>query len=168
MVAEKVLDLFEMAEGTSLDLARAGVLISAICKTRPHYKFKVGWKALDVWRTKTPAVQAPAIGQDMALAAAMVCIQQLDQPEVGVIIVLCFCGLLRVSEALNLKFEELLGTGTSFVAILGRAKRGLEQKVVYGNPGVIRFLRGFSKQVKGKKDERIFQIGYTKKCGAGS
>ena len=128
-LAEHVLEFFEAGEGDGRSgLAAAACLIAAVSKQSPRAHFRTAWKMLDVWRQRVPPIQAPAMTKTMVLALAgwLVVAQQ---PAVAFVVYICFAFLLRVGEALALTRATFVSTKTGFVAILGRSKRGQEQKV---------------------------------------
>ena len=59
---------------------------------------------------------------------------------------LCFVGLLRVGEALCLRPESFLVSEAAAVVLLPRTKRGMAERVVLENPGVLRFIRSYLKR----------------------
>ena len=163
LLAEKVVDLVEAADDSSVGLGRAGLLIAAVSKARPHAKFRVAWKALDVWRTKQPPQQAAAFTPEMAFACGIRCILVYGQIEAGVSIILCFCALLRASECLRLRRCDVLDLGSSIVIVIGVAKRGLEQKVSLSHPRVVLFLREYVIRTASRgPGERLVQLSYGK------
>ena len=161
MLAEQLIDWFEASDCTAAGLARGAILVAAFTKYRPHARFKVAWKTLDIWRTRAPPLQAQAFTAGMAFASGVWCVSA-GQLAVGTGIVVCFCALLRVSELLQLRGRDLLDTGMSFVVIIGIAKRGLEQKVVISHGRVVAFIRGYLELRRPKDDEIIFNVSYGK------
>ena len=62
----------------------------------------------------------------------------------GAVMIACFKGLLRASEALTLKAGDVFDLGSCFVFRLGIAKRGQEQKALVQDPAAVKFLRDFT------------------------
>jgi hypothetical protein len=66
----------------------------------------------------------------LAVVSAIVTVAiLLGKPSAGLLIALCYCGLLRAREALNLKSRNIIMTPSTVVLCLGRTKRGMEQKL---------------------------------------
>ena len=61
--------------------------------------------------------------------------------RMGMGVLLCFCGLLRASEALNLTEQNFMDCGDSLVIVLNQTKRGVFQKVVISHPAVLSWCR---------------------------
>ena len=120
MLAEQVIDWFEASEGTAAGLAKGAVIIAVFSKYRPHARFKVSWKSLDIWRARAPPQQAQAFTAGMAFASGVWCVSA-GQAAIGTGIVLCFCALLRVSELLQLR-GPLRGLIECRVAFLDRGR----------------------------------------------
>ena len=87
MLAEQIIDWFEASEGAATGLAKGAVLIAAFSKCRPHARFKVAWKSLDIWRTRAPPQQAQAFTASMAFASGVWCVSA-GQEAIGTGIVL--------------------------------------------------------------------------------
>lgn len=163
LLAEKIVELFEEGDETTMNLAKGGLLVAAMSKMRPHEKFRVAWKTLDVWRQRAPPAQAPVIAPEMAFAAAVLCLTHYEQPEVATAIVICFCGLMRMSEALQLTNKDVLDCGHAFVLVIGVAKRGMEQKVLLSHPSVLHFLRNYGKvHSDHSPDAKYLPVSYNK------
>ena len=161
VIGEKIVDLYEESEGTCAGMAQGPLLIAAVSKMRPQFRFKVSWKALDVWRVKCPAQQAPAFTPEMALGVGIRVMVAHGRPAAGVANIICFVALLRASEALKLVKRDLLDLGSYFVVVINIAKRGLEQKAIVSNPRMVLFLRGFMNwsALLGPED-RLFDFSY--------
>eukprot|EP00930_Biecheleria_cincta_P021589 TRINITY_DN15960_c0_g1_i1.p1 TRINITY_DN15960_c0_g1~~TRINITY_DN15960_c0_g1_i1.p1 ORF type:complete len:232 (+),score=38.90 TRINITY_DN15960_c0_g1_i1:531-1226(+) len=130
-----------MVEAQENDESKAehGLALSALGRIEPGESFKLPWKVYDVWTQMQPAQQAPAYPPEVieAIAASLFVI---NQPGMGVAVMLCYCGLLRISEALNLRWSDVVFTGSSLVLCLGQTKRGLEQKGVLTSAPMIAWL----------------------------
>eukprot|EP00974_Lingulodinium_polyedra_P039956 3833910-Lingulodinium_polyedra.AAC.1 len=74
-----------------------------------------------------PARQAPAAPRAFARAAAVLTLAA-GHPGVATIFVLCFYGLLRVSEPLQLLGRDIVLVDDQVILLLGRTKRGMLQR----------------------------------------
>ena len=160
LLAEQIVEWHDASYETALGLSRGAFLIAAYSKHRPQARFRVAWKALDVWRVRVPARQAPAFSANMAFACSVISVMVFKQREVAMGIILCFCGLLRASEMLNLRGKDLVDCGDSFVVLIAVAKRGLEQKVLISHPRVIAFLRHYLKWRQAGDEDIVVPITY--------
>ena len=165
-LGEKVVDLYEAAEGTSVGLAQACLLVSAIQKTRPHFKFRVGFKACDVWRVKVPAVQATTLPWELVVAMAALAASAYGELGIATVLLVAFRSLLRASEALSLRRSDVFDCSNHFVFRLGVAKRGMEQKAVLTDPLAMQYLRAYLVRAKislGVGDDvKLFDITYSR------
>lgn len=141
LLAEKVVDYYEDSL-SSVGLAQASYMVAAFAKAFPRASFSCAFKALDVWRKRHPPAQAAAFPPALALGLATWCLVA-GQPGVAASIVLCWGGLLRAGEALTLTRPRLLRSSAGFVVVLGRTKRGMEQKVVINEGDLCRWLDCF-------------------------
>jgi integrase len=91
-------------------------------------------------------MQADALSHDQALGLAT-WLLMASQPRVAFVVIMCWAGLLRASEALQLTAETLLRTKTGYLAILGRTKRGLEQKVEIVAPSLVAWVDHYRRRV---------------------
>jgi hypothetical protein len=140
-LADYVVGLYEKEGGLS-GLGLAGTTVAAMSKTHPRHHYRTAWKCLDVWRVKRPPQQAPAIPRRM-LDAAVAWLVIAGYSHVAFAMVLCFYGLLRASEALTMTVESLTFVSQGVVLFLGQTKRGLEDKVVIGNPWAVAWIKQF-------------------------
>ena len=97
----------------------------------------------------------------MAFALVSVALT-IGQPSVAAAILLCFSGLLRISEALSLTWDSLVFIDDAVVLILGRTKRGIDQKVVLTHKAVVRWLCTFHSLYCGKPSSRVCDASYSK------
>jgi integrase len=93
--------------------------------------------------------QAAPFPQDLLLCVVVV-LTHYGKAAVGVSLLLCFCGLLRISEAIGLRHQDVLfpedhRSGPFVVLLLQCSKRGAKnsEKVMLDNPRVIEFLRRY-------------------------
>ena len=99
---------------------------------------------IDAWAIKQPSVQALPCPQVGTLACAVWLVACGFTTE-GSALVLCFCGLLRISEALSLHIKDLYlsaeGARPACILLLGQTKRGREQRIVLINVGVVSWVK---------------------------
>eukprot|EP00435_Cladocopium_sp_Y103_P038561 s430_g10.t1 len=156
-LAEWVLDGYENGDGRNA----YSWALSAVQKIFPRVKLKTAWKVMDVWGCLVPVRQAPAAPPEL-IQAMVVMATILNKPHLGMLILLCFVGLLRVREALSLRMTDLVVQPTFVVLCLGVTKRGMEQKVVLNNFTVVQFVADFLKRFPCKhSNEHILQISYS-------
>ena len=161
LLAEKVVDLFE-EEGGAVGIGQASSLLSAFSKVFPRHRYRTAWKALEVWRTRRPPIQAPAIPLVLALAVTN-WLLVVGQKEVAAACLLCFTGLLRASEALRLRGTSVFRTSLGYVLILAKTKRGLEQKVLILEQATVQWLDCYRSSLFGRPpDSRICDVSYGK------
>ena len=101
-LAERVVDLFEESGGLE-GLGAASTLLAAFAKANPRHHYRTAWKALDVWRTRRPPLQAPALPAVLAFAIAIAnWLVLAGECGCAAAVLLCFTGLLRASETPSL------------------------------------------------------------------
>jgi len=160
-LAEKVVDLYEETF-SGVCLGAAATLVAAVAKIQPRFHLRCSFRALDVWRTRHPPHQAVAFPRDVALAIVTWCLFA-NQPAVAAVVLLCWSALLRASEALALCFRSFVRIPTGFVVILGRSKRGIEQKIDIQEPSIVLWFEYYLRHCGLKKpSERMMPISYTK------
>ena len=166
ILGEKVVDFYDAAGGTAMGLAKASLLVAAVSRLRPHFRFKVGFKALDVWRQRAPAVQALTLPRELVAAMASLAVSGFGETGIGACLMMCFFGLLRASEALTLRCKDLFDCGDHFVIRLGVAKRGLEQKAVISDRLAVQFLRSHldwhGKALSGTSEDLVLDVSYSR------
>ena len=156
-LAEWVLDGYEQGESRNM----YGWALSAVQKIFPRVKLKTAWKVLDVWSSLVPVRQAPAAPPEL-IQAMVIMATLLNRPQLGLLILLCFVGLLRVREALALTQADLILQTDCVVLCLGLTKRGMEQKVVLNNVTVVHFVSDFFKRFPSKRqDAKIIEVSYS-------
>ena len=158
-LAEAVVDRFEEDDGHS-GIGAACTLVAAVSRAFPQASLRTAWRALDVWRKRRPPVQAPAFPPELAYAI-VTWLVWAGQPACAAAVVLCFGGLLRASEALTLTWRSLLCMGSSWIVILGRTKRGLEQRVILAEAGIFAWLSAYA-QYPHKLDDRVCNCSYSR------
>ena len=160
ILAEKVVDLFEDGDSGAHGLGQAATLISALQKVNPRHKYKVSWRALDVWRFRCPPQQAPAFPPELAMAC-VVWLLLAGQPEVATAVLLCFTCLLRASESLRLLWKDVIMSARMLTLCLGETKRGMEQKVQNTNAGVLKWMCRYMSTRLFSLEDRVCPVSYT-------
>eukprot|EP00933_Yihiella_yeosuensis_P016070 TRINITY_DN13874_c0_g1_i1.p1 TRINITY_DN13874_c0_g1~~TRINITY_DN13874_c0_g1_i1.p1 ORF type:complete len:200 (-),score=26.82 TRINITY_DN13874_c0_g1_i1:996-1547(-) len=79
----------------------------------------------------------------------------LGQEGIAAGILLCFWGLLRISEALSLKWRSLVVQLDAVLLLLGRTKRGVDEKVVVDELSVITWLSRLRQRRASENDSSI-------------
>lgn len=131
-IAEWLIDGFESGAGK----AEYGWALSAVQRIFPRVRLKTSWRVFDIWGQHQPAKQAPAATPEF-LRGMMAMALFLVKPNVSCIMVFCYAGLLRVREALCLRYRDIILQADSVTLCLGHTKRGVEQKVVMRNSSVV-------------------------------
>ena len=157
-LADKVVELFEANDGAT-GYAAAATLVASLAKQDPSRRYRTSWRALEVWRGRRPARQAPAMPRELALAAVSWLLLGGRLAEATGVL-LCFCALLRSSEALALVRESIQLQGNQALLLLGDTKRGQEQTVVVRNPAVVRWLGLALERLARKPRERVVGVSY--------
>ena len=89
-------------------------------------RLKRSWKILDGWSKLHPAVQAPAMPLAV-LHAYVFSLMALGEPYVAMLLMTCFYGVMRISEALGLKVANIFYGRRAVTFYLGTTKRGEEE-----------------------------------------
>lgn len=156
VVAEFLLDL---RADEPLQRQRGTVLVAALQKITPSRLLRTSKKVLESWGRELPIRQAPAC-PDRVLYAIVILLQAWNEREAACTALLCFCGLLRVSEGLALTSQNLV-FGTDFVVLLlGTTKRGIEDRVVLRHPSVLWWLRSYCAWRSAPPGDRLFPLSY--------
>ena len=137
-LAEWIIEGFEAGSGRSA----YGWALSAVQKVNPRASFKTAWKVFDAWTVQAPPHQAPAAPPEL-ITSMVVAALLLNRPQISLLVLLCYSGLLRVREGLNLVHTDVFVLPDSVVLCLGQTKRGMEQKVVLRHPAVVRWVREY-------------------------
>lgn len=155
-LAEWVLDSYE--DGKSKNVC--SWTLSAVQKVNPRLRLKTSWKVLDAWNHLVPVRQAPAAPPQL-MQAMVVMALCLGKPELSTVMLLAYAGLLRIREVLSFRFNDVVLDSGQLVLCLGQTKSGMEQKVVLGNPSVIRWMSNFLQwRLVQQHEGRIFSISY--------
>eukprot|EP00435_Cladocopium_sp_Y103_P025202 s313_g6.t1 len=156
-LAEWVLDGYEQGEGRNM----YGWALSAVQKVFPRVKLKTAWRVMDVWSSLIPVRQAPAAPPELIQGMVVMAVL-LNKPHLGMLMLLCFVGLLRVREALSLRVADLVLQSNCVILCLGVTKRGMEQKVLLNNQSVVQFVAAFLKRFPCRHaDSLVLKISYS-------
>ena len=137
-----------------------GWALSAVQKVNPRANFGTAWKVYDAWGLEQPPHQAPAAPPEFITAMIVVSLL-LNRPQLSLVMLLCFCGLLRVREAPQLQSSDVILLPDKFVLCLGLTKQGMEQKVVLTSPSVVAWVTEYMRRFPlGKQVQDIFAISY--------
>ena len=125
----------------SVPPSRLRTLLAALQKIGVG-KFRMPWRVLDGWASLSPPTQASAIPESVLRAFCSVCLL-CREPVVATILVLCYYGVLRVSEALHLAPADVFFGPQQVVLYLARTKRGMEEVVVIEEAFVTRWMKWY-------------------------
>ena len=119
-------------------------------------RFKAASAAVEGWKHSLPTHMAAPMPQEVCLALVNLLFTS-GKREVAIIILLCFAGVLRVGEALQLRVSDVLTPsqhqwGYAIVLLLRATKRGAPDagKVVIRNAGVVTFVLRYLAIRRGK------------------
>lgn len=151
-----------------LELKEAGgkrqscqILCAALHKIFPRHAYTITRKVLETWKAEEPIHQAPACPQEVAFALVSTSLA-LNQPGLAATILLCFTGLLRCSEALNLVWDDLVFTDNMVILLLGKTKRGIDQKVVLAHPMTVSWLQQYKRLFFTSGRVKVCPLSYSK------
>ena len=136
------------------------VLVAALTKICPHRRYRVAQRVLARWGAELPRKEAPACPAEL-LFASVVWLHLNERRVVATVCLLCFVGLLRVSECLQLLRRNVVMGADYVVLFLDRTKRGVNEKVVISHPAVVAWLRSYLAWHTGANHERAFSVSYT-------
>jgi integrase len=137
-LAEFILDGYDSGESRS----KFAYLLSALGRINPRARYRTAWKTLDVWTQLVPAHQAPALPLEYILAMATLLVTIGREAE-GMAVMLCVVGLLRANECLSLTLDDVIVSDSCVILLLGKTKRGTEQRVIITNALVLSWLCHF-------------------------
>ena len=131
--------LEQLEEGSAPSKTRT--LLAALQKIGVE-KFRMPWRVLEGWCSFLPPPQAPALPEAVlrAYAGALVAMKEY---AVATTLVLCYFGVLRISEALRLSPADVYIMDGGITLYLARTKRGFEETVVIEDTFVHRWLRWY-------------------------
>lgn len=135
--------------------------LSAVQKIFPRLRIKTAWRVLDTWGLLVPVHQAPAAPPEL-LQAMVIMALLLNKPQLSLVMLFAYAGLVRIREALNLRVKDVILQSTSVTLCLSSTKTGIEQKVVLTNSTVVRYAAWFFTCFPPKAPEQwMFQISYS-------
>ena len=156
-LAEWLVDGYEQGSGRT----EYGYVLSALGRMNPRVRYKTAWRVFEVWGSLQPPQQAPAAPPEL-LTAMMVAAFALNRAPLGILICVCFSGLLRVGEALQLRWSDIFFAAGNVTLCLGQTKGGMEQKVVISNGTVFEWLGRFGAQHGAcATDTKVFDMSYS-------
>ena len=155
-LAEWLVDGYELGAGRS----DYGIALAALGRANPRYRFRTAWKVFDVWGQMQPPMQAGAAPPEL-LTAMMLAAFALNKVQVAMVICVSFAGLLRVGEALNLHWKDVVIGDHSITLCLASTKRGMEQKVVLTNAVVYWWVCRYKTLYESHFHGRVFSASYS-------
>lgn len=153
--------ILQSVEDAVLTVSNATVLWAALSKVAPRERDKTAWKLIDVLKADHPPRQAPAMPAELAYAVSVSALL-FHQSQVATVCLICFCGLLRVGEALSLCWESVYMTEQVVALVLQVTKRGVEQRVLLRHPDVVAWPRSFWDRAGRPAAGRLFSVSYIK------
>jgi len=94
------------------------------------------------------------------LYGMVVFLKMCERAPVATVLLVCFAGLLRVSEALRLPRRDLIMGNDYVVLVLDRTKRGQNEKVVIKNLAVVTWLARYLRTFPTENHEAAFPVSY--------
>lgn len=146
----------------SLQCRQSAVLVvAAVSKVNPQRKYRTAHAVLEVWKRELPVKQAPALPMSLVQAIAVL-LHAGGMKAEAMLVILCFTGVLRISEGLGLRRREVVVDPSSVILLLGVTKTGTEQKVEIMNPAVVAWVRRFLATLPSKDTVKLFDFSYQK------
>lgn len=108
--------------------SHASLLLAAVQKMTPRQRYRLARKVVDAWRSKLLVRQAPAAPWEYARALVHIALV-VGLPAIAGVLLLCFNGLMRVSESLRLRRRDVVLGHQAVVCCLDLTKRGMEERV---------------------------------------
>lgn len=91
------------------------------------------------------------------------CLTDYQQPQVAAVIIICFCGLVRMSAALKLLNKDVLDCGHALVLVIGAARGGMEQKALLTHPDILHFAREYkTSEAIDNPEAKFLPVSYNK------
>lgn len=135
-------------------------VLSALGRVDPRGRYNVAWRCIDGWALRLPTRQAPAAWPELVMAMVALA-GALGRSEIALPILLCYAGLLRAREALMVRRNAIFFGDKEVSVVLGRTKRGIDQRVVLQSPLLLAWLRSFMAAAPSDAHERVFDVGYS-------
>ena len=156
-LADWVIEGFEAGKGRN----EYGWALSAVQKVNPRRSYRTAWRVYDAWGVQVPPHQAPAAPPELLVAMVMAALL-LNKPQLSLVILWCYAGLLRVRECLNLTAGDVFSLPDSVTLCLGLTKRGMEQKVVLRHATVVDWAHQYLTRFPlGKPTEPFLNVSYS-------
>lgn len=163
IMSECLIDL----ESEGATIANLGDLLSAVSKRWPNRRYRTSWKVFEELKKDHPAAQAPCVPENGLFGIVMILMCWGKHAVAGALLV-CFCGVMRISEALNLRISDVVlplrpGQPRVVVLLLGQTKRGLEERVLLSHLAVVWFLLNYYWVFcQGRPEhEKFFKVSYS-------
>jgi len=159
MLSDYILSLRDECEENLLQRARETV--AALQKIFPRRRYTTAWHVIRGWSSQRPPQQAPPLPKIVAFAVVTL-LAAVDQLDCAMAILIAYCGLLRIGEALNLTCDAVVFGHDFAVLHLGKTKRGKADRVVLADPGVVSLLRRYVAHTGRRHNQRLFWCSYSK------
>ena len=134
-------------------------LLAALQKYYPSRPLKTSWKVITAWSKDRPPQQVPPMPEELAGAMAVL-LAAAGRPGIGMMIALSFAGMLRISEALRLRWRDLYPSERGLMLRLAETKAGCTEYVVIQNPHTAKFVLGL-RPPGALDDDRLCPVGYS-------
>lgn len=156
-----------------LDRVRARLRVGRLCLVKcrrrrthrregaPRERYNIALRLVDAMKADHPLRQAPAMPAELAYAVSVSALL-FHQGQAATVFLTCFCGLLRVGEALSLNWESVYMSKQAVALVLGTTKRGTEQRLLLRHPSVVRWLQTFWVRAGRPTAGHLFNMSYTK------
>lgn len=119
------------------------------------------------WRKDHPLEQAIALPAEIVYAGFTV-LWSANKRVIATVILISFCGLLRIGEALGLRKQAVVFLPplkpSSVVLLLGKTKRGQDDQVELRNLVVIQALMHIVPEATGSSNDRLFDVSFSTFC----
>lgn len=158
--------LLEKFESGLFQYGQALALLAALRRRNPRLRVPTAGKIVAEWRREHPPQQAVALPREVVYAAFAVLWASRRFAAAGALMV-SFCGLLRIGECLGLRLRSVVfdtpSAPQSAVMLLGRTKRGADDKVGPTHPSVVALLHHTVQTARREGaawDAALFPISY--------
>ena len=135
-------------------------VVSAMQKRFPRRKYLTAWQVVRGWSQLRPPCRAPPIPEDLAMAVVVLS-ELSDKSAFSLASLLCFVGLLRISESLKMLRSDMVLGESTLILLLGRTKTGQHQRVVISNAAVVNYVKCWLTNHPGQNGERLCPISYS-------
>lgn len=160
-----VADYFmEQVDDGPFSMGSALALLGALRHRNPRRFLPVAGSIVAEWRKDRPPEQAVALPAEVVYAGFVV-LWSANRRAVATVMLVAFCGLLRVGEALGLRRQMIIfqppERPSSAILLLGKAKRGHDDQVELRNPVVIRALQCAVLTWSNSPNDLLFDVSYS-------